>query len=189
MPTHSILLISGYEVFARNLSAWLNRHSYVLAGHCPSLESVASCSLALNSTLVLVDLETPDTADAAHWMGLTRSFPDAPLIALITAGAEAARQHATDAGVLLFLTKDSGEAGFFMNLEAALRQAMEAAIERTLKPFTAREREVLLLIAAGLTNSEIAQQLVVSQKTVKRHVSAIMEKLAVDNRGSVSSPV
>ena len=47
---------------------------------------------------------------------------------------------------------------------------------------TAREREVLGLIVAGKDNSEIAAELVISQETVKTHVSAILEKLQVDNR-------
>ena len=47
---------------------------------------------------------------------------------------------------------------------------------------TAREREVLELIVAGRDNSEIASELVISPETVKTHVSAILEKLHVENR-------
>jgi len=73
-----------------------------------------------------------------------------------------------------------------VNLEAALQQAVEIVAERTLKPFTPREGEVLLLMADGLTNAEIAQRLAVSEKTVKRHISAVMGKLGVDNRVKVA---
>jgi DNA-binding NarL/FixJ family response regulator len=47
---------------------------------------------------------------------------------------------------------------------------------------TAREREVLELMASGATNSQIARELVVSEGTVKSHVKRILRKLRVDNR-------
>jgi len=188
MPTRSILLISGDAVLADRIGAWLNRQpEYVLAGHCSSLESAASYRFTLDPTIVLVDLETSETADATDWTGLTRAFPHAPIIALITANtADTARRRATHAGALRFLSRDSGEVEFSVNLEAALQQAVEIVAERTLKPFTPREGEVLLLMADGLTNAEIAQRLAVSEKTVKRHISAVMGKLGVDNRVKVA---
>jgi DNA-binding CsgD family transcriptional regulator len=51
---------------------------------------------------------------------------------------------------------------------------------------TARELEVLVLLADGLRNAEIAQRLIVSDKTVDHHVSAILGKLAVRTRGEAS---
>ena len=50
------------------------------------------------------------------------------------------------------------------------------------EPLTAREQEVLKLIAAGLTNREIADQLVISAETVKKHTASIYGKLAVRSR-------
>ena len=47
---------------------------------------------------------------------------------------------------------------------------------------TAREREILALVAEGLRNGEIAQRLFLSQRTVDNHVSAILRKLGADNR-------
>jgi DNA-binding CsgD family transcriptional regulator len=52
---------------------------------------------------------------------------------------------------------------------------------------TARELEVLLLVADGLRNAEIAQRLVVSEKTVDHHVSAVLRKLDVRSRGSAAA--
>jgi DNA-binding NarL/FixJ family response regulator len=55
-------------------------------------------------------------------------------------------------------------------------------VEARLKKLTARQREVLVLLAAGYTNPEIAKELVVSLKTVESHVSQFFAKLAVDSR-------
>ncbi len=54
--------------------------------------------------------------------------------------------------------------------------------EKDLEPLTAREEEVLQLLAQGLQNKEIAGQLVISERTVKFHVSCILAKLGAGNR-------
>jgi LuxR family transcriptional regulator, maltose regulon positive regulatory protein len=55
------------------------------------------------------------------------------------------------------------------------------------EPLTAREQEILVLIAAGLTNREVAEQLVISAETVKKHTSSIYGKLGVSNRTQAAS--
>jgi DNA-binding NarL/FixJ family response regulator len=52
---------------------------------------------------------------------------------------------------------------------------------------TRREQEVLALIAAGRTNAQIAQQLVISAKTVDHHVSAVLAKLGVPDRNAAAT--
>ena len=52
----------------------------------------------------------------------------------------------------------------------------------TEEPLTGREMEVLRLIAQGLSNPEIAQQLIVAERTVSKHVSTILDKLHLANR-------
>ena len=52
---------------------------------------------------------------------------------------------------------------------------------------TARELEVLALVAEGMRNAQIAQKLIVSEKTVNHHVSAVLRKLDVSTRGEASA--
>jgi DNA-binding NarL/FixJ family response regulator len=52
---------------------------------------------------------------------------------------------------------------------------------------TARQREVLRYIATGQTNDEIARELVVSRRTVERHVAAILDKFGVENRAAAAA--
>jgi len=61
--------------------------------------------------------------------------------------------------------------------------ALPASVEGVLpEPLTPREQEILELLAAGLTNREIAERLVISAETVKKHTSGIYSKLDVSNR-------
>jgi DNA-binding NarL/FixJ family response regulator len=60
--------------------------------------------------------------------------------------------------------------------------ARPAAGSPSLDELTSRERDVLLLLARGLTNTEIAQQLVVEPSTVKSHVASILRKLQLSDR-------
>jgi DNA-binding NarL/FixJ family response regulator len=63
--------------------------------------------------------------------------------------------------------------------DLASHESMEGALP---EPLTPREQEVMERLAAGLTNREIAEQLVISAETVKKHVGNICAKLGVSNR-------
>jgi DNA-binding NarL/FixJ family response regulator len=62
-----------------------------------------------------------------------------------------------------------------------LRQVSDAA-EDTSEPLTERETQVLLLLAQGMSNKEIAAELVITERTAKFHVSSILDKLGAENR-------
>jgi DNA-binding NarL/FixJ family response regulator len=80
------------------------------------------------------------------------------------------------------------ETGRKLNSEQAMRVAEEAvsALEEELRRrssgLTAREVEVLQLVAAGLSNAEIAERLVLSQRTVHAHLRSVFDKLGVNTR-------
>jgi len=122
----------------------------------------------------------------------------ARVIALTTYADDASIRAALRAGARGFLTKDAGAEQLRAAIEAAhaggapldpevVRRLVDvppsgpiptAAPER----LTAREREVLRLIASGLSNEEIAERLVVSEATVKTHVNNLFGKIGARDR-------
>jgi DNA-binding NarL/FixJ family response regulator len=104
-------------------------------------------------------------------------------------------QTALDAGALGYLQKSATRTALIaaLHLVAQGRRSVAPELERRLGALrlgpavTAREREILALVAAGRANKEIAAALGISEDTVKRHVSHILEKLEVNDRAQATA--
>jgi len=152
--------------------------------------------------VVLMDVRMPGLDGVAATARLTAA-PDAPkVIILTTYDLEEPLYAALRAGASGFLLKDVRPAdlveairvvagGDALLAPTATRRLLDrflvtdvtpAAPGGSLDRLTEREREVLTLIARGASNAEIADRLVVSETTVKTHVSAILRKLEVRDR-------
>lgn len=148
-----------------------------------------------NVDVVLMDLRMPvlDGVDATA--RITAEFPAVAVLVLTTYADDASIATALRAGARGYLTKDAGrvEIGAALRSTAAGQSTFDREVTRRLvaglapEPastdgLTARETEVLRLIARGLSNSEIAAQLFISEATVKTHINNTFAKIGARHR-------
>ncbi len=144
--------------------------------------------------VVLMDLLMPEMNGIAATEAIRRALPDTEVIALTSVLEDATVVGAIRAGAIGYLLKDTDSAELIraikaaaagqvqLSPKAAARLMREVRVPESPESLTERETEVLRLIAAGMSNKEIAQALVIGEKTVKTHVSNVLSKLGVTSR-------
>ncbi len=154
--------------------------------------------------VVLLDVHMPDGGGAAVIAGVAAEAPEVRFLALSVSDAPEDVIATIRAGARGYVTKTiasdeledavvrvaAGDAYFSPRLAGFVLDAFAGRSEPSPDPeldqLTAREREVLRLIARGYLYKEIALQLGISAKTVEAHVSAVLRKLQLSNRHQLS---
>ncbi|WP_250400251.1 response regulator [Streptomyces cellostaticus] len=151
--------------------------------------------------VVLLDIRMPDV-DGLTLLAEIRRLPHPPVVAMLTtfdmdeyvetalrSGAAGFLLKDTDPEELPFLVRALAGGGTVLSskvtrtvVDGFLGAGSQEAAARTLERLTERERHVLLLVAEGLSNGDIAARMHLSTGTVKDHVSAILTKLEVGGR-------
>ncbi|MBO0849274.1 MAG: response regulator transcription factor [Pseudonocardia sp.] len=191
-PQPRVLLVDDHELVRAGLRTFLALQ--------PDIEVVGEASsgeraLALVSTtapnIVLLDLVLPGMSGLETVRALRAAHPDIKIVVLTSFAGQDQVLPVVRAGVAGYLLKDVGPRELADALRsvhaggAPLHPTVAATVMRSVTaddPLTPREREVLRLIARGLSNRQIARELVLAEKTVKTHVSAVLAKLGVADR-------
>ena len=143
--------------------------------------------------VVLMDLRMPVVDGVAATGSIAAEHPGTHVLVLTTYDTDADILRAVEAGATGYLLKDTPRQDLFAAVRAAARGEtvlapavaarlvghVRAPVEEVL---TAREVEVLALVAEGCTNAEAARRLYISEATVKTHLLQIFGKLGVDDR-------
>ncbi|HMA59649.1 MAG TPA: response regulator transcription factor [Halanaerobiales bacterium] len=151
--------------------------------------------------VILMDLQMPEMDGIEATAQIKSDYPSIKVLILTSFNSWSKVYEALKAGADGYIMKDSkphelvaaikavNTGGVYYGAEVAEQllkrvnqTSSEAENEELIEPLTDRELEVLALLGRGLSNQEIADQLVVSIKTVKTHVSNILAKLEVDSR-------
>ncbi|QCQ15712.1 response regulator transcription factor [Microbacterium sp. RG1] len=169
-------------------------------------DGVEAITLALSERpdVVLMDLRMPGLSGADATARLTRDAPEIAVLVLTTYADDDSIADALRAGARGYLTKDAGRAEleaaihsvargqsvFASDVGARLVRAATGAPPPAVRltdrfpALTARESDVLALVARGRNNHEIASELFVSVATVKSHINTIFAKLGVRDRAA-----
>ena len=191
-----ILLVDDHPVVREGLATVLeDQPDLQVAGAAGSAEEAITLAGQLQPDVVLLDLELPGMDGTQAIPALTRSSPTARVLVFTAYSTEERIFSAVRAGARGYLLKGApGEEiarairtvhGGGSHLEPGVAAKLLSRVGRpgTAPPaLTEREREVLRLVVDGLPNKQIARTLGITERTVKFHVSSILEKLGADSR-------
>lgn len=200
-----LLVSDDHALFREGLRALFSATPDIeIIGEADTGEKTLALAEALQPDIILMDINMPDMDGIQTTRQVLRANPtigvimvtmleeDAPLFSAMRAGArgyvlKGARHQellqtvrAVARGQVFFGPSTASRImGFFQDIEADLKPSVP---EETFPELTPRELEVLELIAQGANNSQIAEKLVISDKTVRNHITSIFSKLQVADR-------
>jgi DNA-binding NarL/FixJ family response regulator len=188
-----ILVVDDHPVVRDGLVTILGTQpDFSVAGEAADGAQAVAAAATLSPDVVLIDLELPVLDGAEAIRRIRERSPATAIIVLTAFDTDERILGAVQAGAHGYLLKGAAREEIFRAIRVAhgggtllepvvasrlLRQVRDAP-----QPLTAREEEVLHLLARGLSNRDIAQTLFVSERTAKFHVGSILSKLGATNR-------
>jgi NarL family two-component system response regulator LiaR len=193
-----VMIVDDHDMVREGLKVFLSTSDdlEVVGEAANGTEAVEVCA-RVEPDVVLMDLIMPVMDGAEATARIKEACPGVHVVALTSFVEDDLVERALDAGAISYLLKDSRPDSLIAAIRDAFAgrgtidgSAMQAIMHKRQddvgKDLTPREREVLALVAAGLSNNEIADKLTLSVGTVRLHVSNILAKLGAPNRTSAA---
>ncbi|MFH9611126.1 response regulator [Streptomyces sp. NPDC017448] len=189
----TVLIVDDHPVVRAGLCGMLaNEKDIEVVGEAGSADQAVEMTHRLDPAVVLMDLRMPGGGVEAT-ARLSVEKPDSRVLVLTTYGTDDQILRAVEAGATGYLLKHADRADLLQAIRSASRGETVLApsvaarlSRRVLTPkrdsLSARETQVLGLVARGLTNAAIGEALFISEATVKTHMLRIFGKLKVDDR-------
>ena len=191
-----VMIVEDHQVVAEGLAALINdQDDMKVVGHGGSVAEAIARAAEMKPDLALIDFRLTDGTGADVAVGIRETRPETKLIFLTREDTEAARFAALESGASAFIHKSRaaqdvveairtvahGGSLFTPRTIASLlnsRRDVEAQLER----LTPREKEVLRMMAEGISSREIATRLGISYTTVRTHIRSLGSKLGVHSK-------
>ncbi len=196
-----VMIVDDHAVVRRGIRAYLEVLGDIevaaeAADGQDALDMLAAMAVRAElPDVVLVDLMMPRVDGVAATSRITGLYPRTRVVVLTSFGEMERVRAALASGARGYLLKDAGPAEVAAAILAAARDEvfLDPAVARQLTrdmvapptgvgALTQRERTVLVLVARGKTNKEIAGELVISERTARTHVSNVLRKLQLSSR-------
>ena len=192
-----VLIVDDHDVLASSLAMVLEAEGDITAvGVATTLEQARAMIVSAQPDVLLLDHRMPD-GDGVAAIGSLRSLrPSIGVVVLTASSADHVVLAAIEAGASGFLSKTrsldevtaavraaaAGESVISPEMLARLLPRFGRSSPHAVDELTEREREVLALVAEGLSNAAIAERLVVSVHTVRNHIASLSGKLGAHSK-------
>jgi DNA-binding NarL/FixJ family response regulator len=199
-----LLLVDDQGIIREGLRSLLEtKADLTIVGEAENGKAAVELALSLNPDVVLMDVRMPIMDGVAATRALTEQAPHIKVLVLTTFDDDEYVTKALRCGAKGYLLKDTPSAeladairtiyrGYTQFGPGLMEKAFSSGAAATEEPpeaftqLTPREQEVLQLIATGCSNREIAQQLYISERTVKNHVNSLLRRLNLRDRTQVA---
>jgi DNA-binding NarL/FixJ family response regulator len=201
MTVLRLVLVDDHQVVRLGLRALLEGEpDLTVVGEAGTVAEAIQAIERLQPDIVLMDIRLPDQSGIVACQQVRQRWPAVQVLMLTSFADEELVLEAISAGAAGYVLKQVGsddlvravravghgdaalDPGVTRQLLARVRRAEHEAHGAAFRDLSERELAVLAGIAEGMTNAEIAEALVLSEKTVRNHVSTILEKLELTNR-------
>ncbi|MCQ9216775.1 response regulator transcription factor [Streptococcus gallolyticus] len=190
-----VILVDDHEMVRLGLKSFLNLQQDVeVVGEAGNGLDGINLALELKPDVVVMDLVMPEMSGVEATLKLLEEWKEAKILVLTSYLDNEKIYPVIEAGAKGYMLKTSSAAEILNAIQKVARGelAIETEVDKKIKAhdmqpelhedLTARERDILRLLAKGYDNQTIADELFISLKTVKTHVSNILAKLEVDDR-------
>ncbi|MFG2024247.1 response regulator [Streptomyces sp. NPDC048825] len=192
----TLLIVDDHPVVRDGLRGMFeSAPGFTVLGEASNGVEAVTLAQSLDPDVVLMDLRMPGGNGVEAIADLTRQGARAKILVLTTYDTDSDTIPAIEAGATGYLLKDAPRDELFSAVRAAAegRTVLSPAVASRLvsavrapanEPLSAREREVLTLVAKGTSNREVARVLFISEATVKTHLTHLYAKLGVKDRAA-----
>lgn len=201
-----LLVVDDHEVVRQGLASLLDRReAFQVVAEAATVVEALEMARKYEPNIVIMDVRLPDGSGIEACREIRAEFPTTKVVILTSYPDEEAVLSAIIAGASGYLLKQIRARDLVAALEAVGRgeslldpAVTEKVLERVrriatgtftdeLAQLTQQEQKILLLVADGMTNKEIAAEVFLSDKTVKNYVSSILSKLNLERRAQAAA--
>lgn len=197
--TIRLMLADDHRMLREGLSRSMSEHGFDVVGEARDGVEAVNMAYSLTPDVVLMDVSMPEMDGVEACRQVRMAVPGTKVVMLTMHADQDVLANAIRAGACGYLVKDcsteeiadavrmasNGDTALSPQLAASMLdevRKLDQAPTREDRVVTKREEEVLQLIADGCSTSEVAEQMYISQKTVKNHLASIYQKLDARDR-------